>query len=461
LEIAIVLMSVGGLVFLAHLFSTLFEKTRVPDVLPLVFLGLFLGPVFGVVRPEDFGKVGAVFATVTLVIMLFEGGLDLSFTALGASLFRGTYLTIINFVVTTLIVAAVATPAFGLTLIEGVMLGTILGGTSSAVIMPMVGRLPLSERTRGMLVLESTFSDVLCIVCTLALLAAAQTPEVMLGREAGKILSSFLLASIVGVAAALFWSAILRKVHELENSAFTTPAFVFIVYGIAELMGWSGAIAALAFGVFLGNIKDIRIPLMKSLSFFRPVQLSQLERSFFAEIVFLLKTFFFVYIGVSIRLNDWIFGAAAFILTLLIFLMRVPVVRLSLDRSTRRMDAMLSSVLTPKGLAAAVLASLPGQAQLPSGGVIQDIVYGVILFSIVFTAALSFLIEHGVLAKPYAGFFHTYPEEEPAPPEMKGEGALPSGPLKSPPDDDALPAETDAATSRSRGAAPSSPGKRI
>ncbi|HNM50879.1 MAG TPA: cation:proton antiporter, partial [Candidatus Obscuribacter sp.] len=85
MESPIPLIAVGAIVFLAHLFAVIFEKTRIPDVLPLVLLGLLLGPVTNFVHTESFGDVGHVFTTVALVIILFECGLDIDFQLLARS----------------------------------------------------------------------------------------------------------------------------------------------------------------------------------------------------------------------------------------------------------------------------------------------------------------------------------------------------------------------------------------
>ena len=61
------ILFVGLLIFLGHMFSALFEKTRIPDVLPLVGLGLLVGPFLGWVSAESFGAVGEVFTTVSLI----------------------------------------------------------------------------------------------------------------------------------------------------------------------------------------------------------------------------------------------------------------------------------------------------------------------------------------------------------------------------------------------------------
>lgn len=58
MEIALIIIFVGMLVFLAHFFVVDFERTRVRDVHYLIIIGLVLGPVLHFIRPEDFGKRG-------------------------------------------------------------------------------------------------------------------------------------------------------------------------------------------------------------------------------------------------------------------------------------------------------------------------------------------------------------------------------------------------------------------
>lgn len=186
---------------------------------------------------------------------------------------------------------------------------------------------------------------------------------------------------------------------------FLTPAFVLVIFSIAELLGYSGAIAALDFGIVLGNIQSFSLSALQELLRGQAMRLNQAEEAFFSEIVFLLKTFFFVYIGLSIRLTDLALLAIGVGIVGVLFLVRVPVVRMALGRIARGMDGALAAVMIPKGLAAAVLASLPAQAEVAGGAIIQDVVYAVILLSIVGTALLTFLLEKRLLWRPYAAFF--------------------------------------------------------
>ena len=169
---------------------------------------------------------------------------------------------------------------------------------------------------------------------------------------------------------------------------FTTPAFVFVIYGIAESLGFSGAIAALAFGITLANIDRFRIRIVQKIVNSGLNTFNDTEKQFFSEIVFLLKTFFFVFIGISIQFtNGWalLFG---FFITVVIYLLRIPVVKFSIYEPLPTIDLTIMSTMVPKGLAAAVLANLPVQYNLPGGEMIRDLTYSVILTSIILTSIL-------------------------------------------------------------------------
>ena len=61
--------------------------------------------------------------------------------------------------------------------------------------------------------------------------------------------------------------------------------------------------------------------------------------------------------------------------------------------------------MIPKGLGAAVLASLPAQQGVPGGEVIQSVVFSIILCSTLFTTILTFLVDKTYLANVYGWIF--------------------------------------------------------
>ena len=388
-QTTLIIVFVGVLVFLAHLFAEFFRSQKIPDVLMLIIIGLVLGPLTGFVNPKSFGGIGSVFANITLVIILFEGGTSLRFDVLRTAIRGSASLTTVNFVISAIIIGIVTLTVFGFDPILAFMLGAFLGGTASAIVIPMVGQLNIQPESKTILILESAVSDVLCLVVGLTFFEALNLGQLRFGSMLMSIIAGFAFSTVIGILGGFGWSFLINKVRNLQNSIFTTPAFVFIVYGIAELLGFSGAIAALMFGITLANIDVIPKPLLQRYTRFIPHTLNETERIFFSEAVFLLKTFFFVYIGISIVLTDYFSIAIGGILTLLVFTFRIPIVRISVRPSIPVYDRIIMSMMVPKGLAAAVLASLPAQAGLPGGELIQNITYCTGLISI---ALNSFLI---------------------------------------------------------------------
>jgi cell volume regulation protein A len=382
------ILFIGLMVFFAHFLSLQFRKTNIPDVLVLVIVGIVLGPVLGFVSPADFGKVGSLFATIALVVILFEGGTTLDMNVLGKSLASTGKLALGCFLLTTLIVAAIGMYALGLTVLPAAMLGLTLGSTSPAVIIPLVKALRVSEKPATVLVLESALTDVLSIVGVFALLQVHNQGAVGAGHLVGSVLSAMVFAAVIGVLGGIGWLLVLGRVRDFPNTISSTLAFVFIVYGATEGLGFSGAIASLALGITLTNFEKFKLNRIPSIDR-NIVPLNEVDLIFYSEAVFLLKTYFFVYMGISIHFGAVQIAVTAVAMVLAIYVMRIVLTRFVFrDPEYSLRDTAFTSMLAPKGLAAAVLAALPLQYGVAGGEVIRDTTYMAVLFSITLTALL-------------------------------------------------------------------------
>ena len=417
---ALTIVFVGLTIFLSHYFAELFKRTKIPDVLWLFIIGLLLGPVSGLVHPEVFGAVGPVFTTITLIFILFESGIDQRLEPLINALSGTAKITTYNFFCTCLVAGIIAYFYTDLGVLRSLMLGSIVGGTSSAVITTLAKQFAMRRQTSTILILESAFSDVYTLAVPLTLLSAYSMGKVDVAFVTGQMIAAFLLAAMLGIAGAFLWSILLNQMRTLQNTVFTTPAFVFIIYGMVEVLNFSGPIAALAFGITLGNIDVLGPPIMKNIISRKAISLNDYERAFFSEAVFLLRTFFFVYIGISVKLHDWWPLALGAIITGALYLMRIPIVRFSVPRSTPAKDAAFMAVMIPKGLGAAVLASLPVQQGIPGGETIQAVVFSIILCTTVFTTILTFLVDKTFVSNVYEWIFRVMGlgrTDEAAPPD--------------------------------------------
>jgi potassium/hydrogen antiporter len=417
MHVATNILVVGTLIFVAHAFTGIFSRTRVPDVLLLTIIGIVLGPVLHLVTPANFGNVGPIFTTVTLIIILFEAGLSLDLDIIRGSIRSTLSLTLINFFLTMAGVGLAAHFLLGLSFRLTLMFGAIVGSTSPAVIVPLTRGMKMEQSSKTILFLESALSDVLSIVVAIGFMDSYKLGKLHVTQMIGQVLATLILAGLAGAGSAFLWSALLRRIRGLENSIFTTPAFVFVLFGMVEIFGFSGYVAAVVFGAVLGNIEAFHgVAWLRRYLPSEAITLNDQERNFLGEVVFLLKTFFFVYVGVSIRFTDLPLVYAGTALTALIFLIRIPAAWLGLTRTVPVRDASLAAIMSPKGLAAVVLASMPLEQQIPEGHMLQSVTYSIVFLSIVLTSALSFLIERTVLAKFYAVLFRNFGRAAPVSP---------------------------------------------
>ncbi|MBQ9471501.1 MAG: cation:proton antiporter, partial [Bacteroidales bacterium] len=104
------------------------------------------------------------------------------------------------------------------------------------------------------------------------------------------------------------------------------------------------------------------------------------------------KSMFFIYIGISMQFGNVSELLLSLLLTAVIFAMRIPVAGASTGRHIPLADKSIMAIMVPKGLAAAVLASIPAQMGVPGGETIRSVTYAVVLFSIIFTSVLAPLV---------------------------------------------------------------------
>lgn len=387
-------------------------------------MGLLLGPLTGFLGPDDFGKVGPVMTTLTLIAILLESGTNLSIDVLRRAAGPTLSLTMVTFLGTLGAFAVVGMVSLGLPWLSGLTLGAILAGTSAAVVIPMVKGLKVQEPAGTMLVLESALTDVLCIVVAFAFLQAHAQGVVEPGRIVGGVLGALLLSSVLGVIGAVAWLAILWNVQRYPATLATTFGFALLLYGLGELLGFSGAITVLAFGVALANHEPLRLTRF-SWVHARRSKITEGERAFHQELVFVLKTFFFVYLGLSIRLEQSLLLIAVAGIGL-VYLLRLVIARLTLPRAVNWRDATVTSVMIPKGLAAAVLAGLPVQAGMTGGAVMQNYSFLVVFASIIVTSLMVPATSWRGASAFYRRFFAGFPDPAPA-------GATPAGGTPVPP----------------------------
>jgi cell volume regulation protein A len=384
-------LAVAAIIFIGFLASLVFERTKVPDLIFLIILGLILGPVLATVFnvtlvPLDLLKLATPYlATLALMIILFDGGLNLNIRQVLSRAGVSVVQTGITWFGSVFIITIVAMLFLGYPPLVGVLLGAILGGTSSAIVIGLVRGMSMSEDSRTILVLESTITDVLCIIGALTLIGVL-SGRGTLGETVGDIATAFLVALVLGAVAGLLWLRVLSQMQRKPFGFMITIAALFLLYAGTEFLGGSGGMAALVFGLILGNHRQIAESLGKGrrlagiTKVWNPLLIDDSFKQFHSEITFAVRTFFFVFLGFSFALpfgvewavrsplpgfsllNDtfWLVAFAIVLMFLGIWALRAIAARVTvgLHRESKD-DRQAITIVMGRGLAAAVLASLP------------------------------------------------------------------------------------------------------
>jgi len=382
MDISYLFAGIGAIILLGFLGSLLFERTKVPDILILIFIGLILGPImayFGyvVIPKSTLDAIAPIFSALALVIILFDGGLNLNLEKTMQKLGIAILHTGIAFIGTMVVTAIIAFYFLNMDIVIGLLFGAILGGVSSAVVIPIMAGASANEDTKILLTLESVLTDVLCIVTALIFIEVLKGSNMDTGVLIQQLLADFVIAAFIAFLFGVMWLLILKKLEGKPFSFMITIAALLLLYAVAEFIQVSGAIAALVFGLVLSNKDEIARILKVRGSFVFDEHI----RQFHSEVSFLIRTFFFVYLGITFvfsigegsfsNLAPFIPASIAdvpiyvFILLMAVIFVGMLVVRyiaatvtVNIQKESKPDKSYIYSML-PRGLAAAVLAQLP------------------------------------------------------------------------------------------------------
>jgi cell volume regulation protein A len=280
----------------------------------------------------------------------------------------------------------------GWRLLNGLLLGSIIGGGSSIIVIALARKLGVDEKTETVLSLESILTDVLCTVGAFVAIDIILSGEVSLQAALGSIATAFAVGIIVGSLIGIVWLNVLERVKGKPNTYMLTLAILLLTFVVARNLGGTGAISALFLGLIIGNAPSVA----KLLKFKSSVPIDENVRGFHCQISFLIRSFFFVFTGLLFSFSSLYLVLFGLLLAFVFLGLRFFAVKLSIFRSSLKDSETLITIMLPRGLAAAVLASLPFTSGVPGSQVFPEIAFIVIITTIVIcTVGVAVLKKRG------------------------------------------------------------------
>ncbi len=379
LSAPVILLAGAVIIFLGVAGEAFFKKTGIPDIAFLMVLGLIIGPVLGIIPTDVVIKIVPYFAAIALIIIMFDGGLNLDIRNVIRTAHYAVLLSILGFVTSVISVTIVAFYGLGWNLIESILLGTMVGGSSSIIVFGLVRRLPISDEAKSMLSLESAITDILVTIIAFVLFDVLISGQLDPNLALGFFGRSVAVGLVLGFGIGIPWTFIITKLQNAQHSYMLTIGILFVIFFAEKSLGGTGALAPLIFGLMLGN-KQL---LSRYLRFKIPEITS--DNPTHNQLTFLVRSFFFVFIGLLATLGKIEFIFFGIVGAILIYLTRIGTARISLGKRFSILDKKVTAAMIPRGLAAAVVATIPLTMGLSKADAYPQIVFVVILSSVIIT----------------------------------------------------------------------------
>jgi len=375
----ILLLAASVVIILGVLGEAFFKKTGIPDIAFLMVLGIIIGPILGIVQPAAVIEIVPYFAALALIIIMFDGGYNLHIGNVLKTAHFAIVLVILGFAVSVGIVTGFAHFGLGWEWLDSILLGTIVGGSSSIIVFGLVRKLRISDDAKSMLSFESALTDILSTIVAFVLFEAVLSGNFsidLLGETIGR---AVIVGLILGFGVGIPWMFIISKLSNAQHNYMLTLGVLFLLFFLANSFGESGALTALVFGLMLGNKKY----LLKKLRIKLPEH--TIDNSLHTQVTFIVRAFFFVFVGLLASFGQFEYVIFGIVAAIAIYVGRIIITKTALVRGFSKLDKKVTSVMIPRGLAAAVLATIPLTMGLQNGEAYPQIVFFILLTSVIIT----------------------------------------------------------------------------
>lgn len=375
----------GGLLVLAFVANLLARRTGIPDVLVLMATGVLLGPLLHLLDPSKFVGVTRGFGTLALILILFEAGLELDLGQVLRHFPAGFLLALVSYALSMALVAAAAHFTMGLPLSSALIVAAVLGGVSASVSLPVLQNLKLRANLRTLLVVEGAMADILSVLVVSALLNA-HAGSVRLAAFLGGFAAEFAISLALGLLAGIGWSFLLPRLSDQRFWQVLTFGAVLVLYTTTAVASGGALLAVLVFGLTLTNLPVARrrLAIADPGPEAAPLPPRTELLAFHAELSFLVRTFFFVLIGVMVKFSgfwrEWLPVLTIFVAILLARWLSVLAVRL-IWRKSYAQERELAFWMHPRGLITIVLALEAVSAGGPSWQFLERLAFAVLVLT--------------------------------------------------------------------------------